>query len=210
MIKSISYSQEEIIKDILNLHLQTDRFDLDPTYSKGNFYKNIRQPRYCFDIAPQSSDVREFDCQKLPFKDEALYSIMFDPPFLTGKGPSLTSKKDNCKIGKRFGVLPTEKELFEFYQKSISEFYRILEPNGFLVFKIQDKVSNGKQYISHCIVHNYAVKVGFYLKDLFILLAKNRIKSGKHTRQLHARKFHSYFMVFEKTTKNLNIDQSVQ
>ena len=39
IIKSISYSQEEILKWIIRLYCP-DGFDLDPTYSKGVFYKN--------------------------------------------------------------------------------------------------------------------------------------------------------------------------
>jgi len=40
MIKSISYDQTEIIKNILLLHVPTKRIDVDSTYSVGNFYKN--------------------------------------------------------------------------------------------------------------------------------------------------------------------------
>jgi hypothetical protein len=38
--------------------------------------------------------------------------------------------------------------------------------------------------------------------DLFILLARHRMNHPKHTRQLHARKFHSYFWVFKKSVNN--------
>ena len=37
-----------------------------------------------------------------------------------------------------------------------------------------------------------------YNKDLFILLAKNRIVGHNHNNQKHARKFHSYFLVLIK------------
>ena len=56
IIKTISYEQTEIINDIMKLYCQ-DGFDLDPTYSKGNFYKNgIPEPRLKFDINPLGSD----------------------------------------------------------------------------------------------------------------------------------------------------------
>ena len=58
--------------------------------------------------------------------------------------------------------------------------------------------------MSHVFVMNEAVKAGFYPKDLFILLAKNRITADWQTRnQKHARKFHSYFWVFEKNGKEV-------
>ncbi len=48
---------------------------------------------------------------------------------------------------------------------------------------------------------NEASKLGFINKDLFILLAKNRIIGHNHGNQKHARKFHSYFIVFKKPVK---------
>jgi len=45
-----------------------------------------------------------------------------------------------------------------------------------------------------------ATEMGFYPKDLFILLAKHRINSfgSKWSKQEHARKHHSYFWIFQK------------
>ena len=45
-------------------------------------------------------------------------------------------------------------------------------------------------------------EAGFYPKDLFILLAKNRLVADWQVKnQKNARKFHSYFWVFEKSNK---------
>lgn len=88
----------------------------------------------------------------------------------------------------------------------MKEAYRVLKPNGILIFKCQDKVSSGKQYMSHVFIMNEAVKIGFYPKDLFILIAKNRLIANWQIKsQKHARKFHSYFWVFEKNDKKINI-----
>jgi hypothetical protein len=59
-------------------------------------------------------------------------------------------------------------------------------------------VSSGKQYLSHVEIINMAREIGFYAKDLFILEAKNRLIDPRIKKQQHARKFHSYFLVFEK------------
>lgn len=40
MIKSISYDQSQIIKDILQIHVPEHKIDCDPTFSKGVFYDN--------------------------------------------------------------------------------------------------------------------------------------------------------------------------
>jgi len=202
IIKSISYDQIEIIKNILKLHVERQVIDCDPTYSKGNFYKNtgIKQPTYCFDINPYDESVTWADCRSLPLPDASIGCIMLDPPFLATKGPSLATNHNGNIINKRFGVYPTEKDLHKFYADSLKEAYRVLKLDGILIFKCQDKVSSGKQYMSHVFIANQAVTIGFYPKDLFILLAKNRIIADWQTKnQKNSRKYHSYFWVFKKS-----------
>jgi hypothetical protein len=55
---------------------------------------------------------------------------------------------------------------------------------------------------------NMALELGFYPKDLFILTAKMRINSfgGRWNKQEHARKYHSYFWVFEKIKPKVKYD----
>ena len=88
--------------------------------------------------------------------------------------------------------------------EGLKESYRVLADKGILIFKCQDKISSGKQYMSHCFVHDEAVKIGFYPKDMFVLLAKNRLVADWQLKnQKNARKFHSYFWVFEKINKKI-------
>ena len=200
LIKSISYDNDEIINNILNLYCK-DGIDLDCTYSKGVFYKSkkVKEPKFKSDILPLYDDVIEADCRNLPFENNSLSCIMFDPPFLATKGSSLKKDDNNNFINKRFSVFPTEKELFKFYDDSLNEFYRILRRDGVLIFKCQDKISSGKQYLSHIKIINSAERLGFIAEDLFILLAKSRIVAEWQIKnQKHARKFHSYFVVFIK------------
>ena len=206
MIKSISYDQSEIIKGILDLHVKNKKIDCDPTYSIGNFYKNtgIEEPAYKFDINPKVDEVKFGDSRNLPLENCSIDCMMFDPPFLATTGKSLTNDDDNNAINKRFGVYPSEKELHKFYIDSLNESYRILKDRGILIFKCQDKISSGKQYLSHVFIINEAIKIGFYPKDLFILLAKNRLVADWQVKnQKNARKFHSYFIVFEKNNKKI-------
>lgn len=174
---------------------------MDATYSKGNFYNNtsISQPEYKFDIYPLSNQVVQADCRNLPLDNESINCQIFDPPFLATKEPSLKNNSDGNIINKRFGVYPTEKDLHNFYIDSMKESYRILKQNGILIFKCQDKISSGKQYMNHVFIMNESVKIGFYPKDLFILLVKNKLVANWQTKnQKNARKYHSYFWVFEK------------
>ena len=206
MVKSVSYDQTEIINWILDLHVSSHHIDCDPTYSKGNFYNNtgIEHPQYKFDILPQADGVKYGDSRNLPLRSESINCMMFDPPFLATTGKSLKANNDSNKINKRFGVYPSEKELHQFYIDSMKEAYRILKDDGILIFKCQDKVSSGKQYMSHVFIMDEAVKIGFYPKDLFILLAKNRLVADWQLKnQKNARKSHSYFWVFQKCSKKI-------
>lgn len=207
LIKSISYDQSEIIKWILKLHTKSQIIDCDPTYSKGNFYKNtgIEPPKYKFDINPQTEDTIQADARSLPLDSESIDVLMFDPPFLATTGKSITADEDNNYINKRFGVFPSEPELHKFYIDAMKEFYRVLKKDGILIFKCQDKISSSKQYLSHIFIVNEAIKLGYYPKDLFVLLAKNRIVADWQLKnQKNARKFHSYFLVFQKCDKKIN------
>jgi hypothetical protein len=206
MIKSISYDQSEIINGILQLHVPEHKIDCDPTYSKGVFYANtgIDAPQYKFDIMPQDDSVAFADCRELPLDGSSISCLMFDPPFLATTGKSLSEDGGNI-INKRFGVYPNEKALHQFYVDSMKEFHRVLKEDGILIFKCQDKVSSSKQYMSHVFIMNEAVKIGFYPKDLFVLLAKSRIVADWQLKnQKNARKFHSYFIVFEKCNKKID------
>jgi SAM-dependent methyltransferase len=195
IIKTISYEQDEIMQSIIDLYCPNG-FELDPTYSKGNFYKKIPQPKYKFDLLPQSEDVIKADCGELPLEDNSINTIMFDPPFVAG----IQNKSNDGIIINRFGSYKNVSvELWNMYHKALKEFYRLLRPNGVLVFKCQDSVDSGKQCLFHVEIINYAMGLGFYPKDMFVLLARNRLIGKHHHKQQHARKFHSYFLVFIKS-----------
>jgi hypothetical protein len=83
---------------------------------------------------------------------------------------------------------------------TLSELYRITKEGGLVVMKTQDTVSGGKNHLTHVMVIQMGLAIGFYPRDLFILTAKGRISSfgAKWHKQEHARKFHSYFIIFEK------------
>ena len=200
IISSLSYSNDEIIMDIMTLH-GIGRFNLDCTYSKGVFWKNLPQPEYKSDLYPKSDDIIKASSDNLPFKDETMSSIMFDPPFIiTGKGYR-DNKEGSSIMGKRFEGYENFCQLKNHYYGTLKETYRILVSGGLLVFKCQDVVSSGKNHFTHCLVMQMAMNIGFYPKDLFILASKSRINSfngDTWKKQYHARKYHSYFWVFEK------------
>lgn len=197
LIKSCYYSDLEIISAISKLYLKDKPFELDPTFSKGNIYKGGRMPTLKYDLHPKSKDVGKADVSSLPFRDNSIESIMFDPPFLWGIRPCCSVTRDNNnKMAKRFTMFENYEDMAAMYTGGIVEFYRILKPGGVLAFKCQDR-TDVKTTMTHCLVYQWATEKGFYVEDFFIKLVKHRIYNPKLT-QRHSRKLHCYYYVFKK------------
>jgi hypothetical protein len=92
------------------------------------------------------------------------------------------------------------------YSHWLNEAYRVLKNEGIVVFKTQSTISARKNIMMPYYSWMEAEKAGFYTLDEFILLAKNRLHSGKIKKQEHARKFHSHFFVFKKSVKEKPIN----
>lgn len=196
MIASVSYNQSALLNRIIKLHCPNG-IECDPTYSTGMIYKSMKtDPKYKFDIEPKYEDVKKADCRELLFIDNSVESIMFDPPFVVGGNGGV--------IKERFGYYKTIQELWQMYTDSLKEFYRILREKGVLIFKCQDTIDSGKQYLSEYKIIKEALKIGFYPKDIFILVAKSRVLRKNQKTQKHARKYHSYFIVFIKCKPKVN------
>jgi hypothetical protein len=198
-VKSVYNSNFDTIKNIMFLY-NIEQFDLDCTYSKGAFWKDLPSPKFKSDLYPVNDTVVEASSENLPFGDGSMKNIMYDPPFVIA-GKTYRGNKDGSSImAKRFEGYNTYNDLTVNYYNTLKELYRICEKGGHVVMKCRDTVSGGKNHFSHCLIMNMAMEIGFYPRDLFILNSNVRINSfgTKWTKQEHARKYHSYFWVFEK------------
>ena len=194
---SVFESDEEILKAISDIHLKGNWYDLDCTYSKGVFYKNIKQPKFKSDLIPLYDDVIELDCTKLSdkFMESSLNSIVFDPPFLFRKRKS----ENNDKISKRFSYFSSFEQLIDMYDKSLEQFSIILKKSGYVFFKCQD-MTDGKFYCTHCDIINISKKYGFELKDIIIKKSKSKLQREAKQQNCVA-KTHSYWLVFKNRGK---------
>ena len=193
MIKSTHENQIELLKAIGELYIG-EGFHLDPCYNKGTIHKGLKDPELKSDLDTQYG-VFQADCRALLIKENSIRSIMFDPPFLAGGGAT-------GKMAGRYSSYKTVDDLLKFYADSMKEFDRVLKPNGYLVFKCQDMCNGRTQTFSHCEIYKMALELNFYGRDLFILITKNRPKPMNMKVQVHARKHHTYFWVFQKSNKN--------
>jgi len=192
---SVYETDSDMLEAISKIFLNGEPFDLDPTFSKGVFYKNFPEPRLKSDLISQRDDVRQSDCRNLEWiSDESINSIMFDPPFLFRDRKSV----NNDKMCSRFSYFQTFNELILMYTDSLKEFYRILKPKKFLVVKCQDMTDGSKPfYDTHCDTIKIARDIGFSLYDIGILVKKNKI-IRKSKKQNCLRKVHSYYLIFRK------------
>ena len=195
--KTISYDQHELLEWIKELHCP-DGFEVDASFGNGSFYKKSELPKHRFDLDWTLENCEFGSSTALPLMKESVKSVVFDPPFLTYVRQNRTGN-GNMIMAKRFAGYWRYDELENHYVNSLEEFHRVLQKKGIVVFKCQDIIHNHKMHCTHINVVNWADKIGFRLKDLFILNAKSRMpRPNRKGKPKHARIYHSYFLVLEK------------
>jgi tRNA G10 N-methylase Trm11 len=88
--------------------------------------------------------------------------------------------------------------VLDLYVRAGREAHRVLRKEGRLIVKCQDEISANKQWLTHVEIINEYGAMGFYTKDLFVIMRSNRPGVSRVKSQQHARKNHSYFLVFVK------------
>ena len=84
------------------------------------------------------------------------------------------------------------------------EAHRVLKGGGIFIVKCQDEVSANKQNLTHVEIINAYATTGFFCKDLFIVVRPNKPGMSRVINQVHARKNHSYVLVFVKKGKKVS------
>ena len=200
-IRSCYDSQEDILIAIQKLHCP-EGFECDLTYGNGVFWKNIGNPRLCFDICPTEKWITKGDSTDIKLPNESLNNIVFDPPFLTYIKNGKDHKDGGVIMSNRFGGYYSYEDLTKHYVLSLRETQRVLKNHGKLIFKCQDIIHNHKMHCTHDMVIRICEVFGLRLIDLFVLVANHRMpmpqESMPNFKQRHARIYHSYFLVFEK------------
>ncbi len=200
-------TNEELFPKILALHVPEGSLVADVTYGKGVFWKRVPREKYTLiasDIATGT------DCRNLPYKSGTIDCVVLDPPYMEGfyrkkasqraGAGSYNSFRDYYSSGREKSPGPKwQAAVLHFYIQAGLEAYRVLREKGILIVKCQDAVSANKQHLTHVQIITEYDKMGFYAKDLFVLVRKNKPAVSRMKRQVHARKSHSYFLVFVKT-----------
>ena len=215
VIKNINTDQHRILADIMHLYNNDEGFELDPTYSKGNYYGDFKwinengeketytipQPKYKMDVYPLSEDVQKLEIMgDFPLEDESVKSVNIDLPFVISVGPSMGNGNKNSNItSNRFSAFYPVSNLVETYYHFLKEAYRVLKEDGILVWKCQRTITGGKTLNSPEMSWLFAESLGFDCVDAFYLEGKTRLISGKVKHQEHSRSYVSVFYVFKKS-----------
>jgi hypothetical protein len=213
----------ELFAQILTLHVPKGATIADVTFGQGAFWRDVRASDYnvlASDIDAKEGhgifpskplDVKtEIDCRNLPYDSNSLDGVVLDPPYMEGLYRSATGHMAGSGTHSSFrraysNGKATEEAgpkwhdaVVDMYVKAGREAYRVLKADGILIVKCQDEVSANKQRLTHVEIITAYESLGFYTKDLFVLVRTNRAGVSRLKKQEHARKNHSYFLVFQK------------
>lgn len=201
----------DVFPEVLALHVAPGARIADVTYGKGVFWRRIDRDKY--EVLASDIDTG-VDCRDLPYAATSLDAVVFDPPYMEGFFRSGgTSKagagthatfRDHYANGHEVPRRESKKwhaAVLELYVDGGREASRVLKRKGLLIVKCQDEVSANKQNLTHVEIINAYAELGFYCKDLFVVVRPNRPGVSRVIKQAHARKNHSYFLVFLKVAK---------
>jgi hypothetical protein len=196
-------SNASVFADVLRLHVPPGSRVADVTYGQGAFWREVPAREYRL----QASDLKTgVDCTKLPYSDGAFDAVVLDPPYMEGLFRPATGQlagsgthaafRSRYSTGEASEGGPKYHEaVLDLYRRAGIEAHRILRRRGIFIVKCQDEVSAGRQRLTHVeLVNEYAER--FRVEDLFVVVRAGRPGGSRIKRQLHARKNHSYFLVF--------------
>jgi len=193
---------DDIFPKILQLYIRPGSVVADVTYGKGVFWRNVPAGAYKL----RATDIQDgVDCRKLPYMTGELDCVVFDPPYMhTPGGTAHTSTHAPFEKHYRNNVSGNQttskyhEAVLDLYREGGREAYRILKEKGVFIVKCQDEVCANRQRFTHVEIMRIYEEIGFIAEDLFVVVRSNRPGVSRMVRQVHARKNHSYFLVFWK------------
>lgn len=199
-------SNDDLFPHVLSLYVAPGSTVADTTYGKGVFWRRVPKSMYKLKATDLKHDV---DATKLPYEDGSMDAVVFDPPYMHTPGGSAHKHHQNYEEYYRNNSIQAlddeavpkkyHEAVLDLYFKAAKEAHRILRMEGMYIVKCGDEVCANQQRLTHVEVINELNKMGFVTEDLFILLRENLPGVSRVLRQAHAKKNHSYFIVFRKS-----------
>ncbi len=205
VLSSYIGGNDEVFPYVASLYIARGSKVADVTYGKGVFWRNIPKD-YC-QLMP--SDLQDgIDCRNLPYASGSIDCVVFDPPYMhTPGGTAHNAAHSPFEKHYRNNGSGNQTEskyheaVLDLYRGGGLEAYRTLKENGVFIVKCQDEVCANRQRFTHIELIQMYEKMGFVAEDLFVIMRSNRPGVSRMICQVHARKNHSYFLVFWKRGK---------
>ncbi len=197
-------TNDEVFPKILGLYLLPGSKVADVTYGRGVFWKRVPGGMYQL----HASDIKTgVDCRSLPYEDESFDCVVLDPPYMHTPGGTAHANHQNYEEyyknneAAASGNGKYHEAVLDLYFRAAEEAYRVLREEGILVVKCADEVCANRQRLTHVEIIVELERKGFVVEDLFVVQRKNKPGVSRVLNQVHARKNHSYFLVFRKALK---------
>lgn len=197
-------SNADVFPQILNLYVASGAVVADVTYGKGAFWKKVQRP----DMTLHATDLANgIDCRDLPYEDDTIDVVVLDPPYMHTPGQGAHAGHQNFEnyyrnnVAAQPGAAKYHEAVLDLYFAAAKEAARVLKGGGFLIVKCQDEVCANRQRLTHVELINECEGFGFTAEDLFVVTRSSRPGVSRILRQRHARKNHSYFIVFWKSDR---------
>jgi len=206
----------DVFPQLLALHVPKGSKIADVTFGGGVFWKNVTREDYDLHATDIADGV---DCRQLPYDDLSFDALVLDPPYMegllrenkdhkAGSGTHSAFREYYSNGDEKTGTAPKwHGAVIDLYTRAGQEAHRVLKPNGVFIVKCQDEVSANRQWLTHVELINAYADMGFYAKDLFVVVRTNKAVVSRMKKQVHARKNHSYFLVFIKIPPGKKIHQ---
>jgi hypothetical protein len=198
-------TNDEVFPQILHLYVPLGSVILDTTYGKGIFWKSVGPLWYR--VVKSDLNTRtdvQSDARRAPFKADVFDAVIFDPPYMHTPGGTAHVNHQNYEGYYRNNAANGSTEhkyheaVLQLYFGAAREAHRVLKAGGIYIVKCADEVCANKQRLTHVEIINELMDYGFIVEDLFVVIRHNKPGVSRMVRQVHARKNHSYFIVFRK------------
>lgn len=184
----------DLFPKILRLYARLGCTIVDPFFGRGVFWSKVDTSQYSVHLTDLYRD--GIDARKLPHGPSSVDVVVCDPPYARQ-----STTPTNIREAKSYNLNHTwipgrTAGLRKFYLDCAKEAHRILKNSGVVIVKCQDAIDRGQEW-NHVWLIQHIPKIGFVCEDLFVLVSRNH-PAMRHDFQKHARKNHSYFLVFKK------------
>jgi DNA modification methylase len=205
-VRSSQTNNDEVIAGAAQLYIKPGSIVADVTWGKGAFWRKTRTSSFTLlgsDIDPGFGGAAAgADFRNLPYAAESIDVVVLDPPYIAWPGKHITDHRyNNAKTTGWESDAPLSYDgILRLYQQGMHEAVRVLKTGGFLWVKCKDQVNGGKQHWAQRDLANFGeMALGLYQRDMFIVTPRSVSPDGRWQVQKHARKNHSFLLIFEKT-----------